>query len=180
MKQPWRFALLLGAAASLSAGCGEGRAIFNLDAYSFIAGEVDTVPYAAPPIVGTYDTTTTPIEISLLAGLGESNVDTVYINAAADLLNNSGNADVVLEVYFAADSASVYGAAPQFSASGSVNGAETVPIGANVVLTDALFSEPTLWVGIRVEITNNTVAVVDGRAAVNGLDLRIVLNDQVF
>jgi hypothetical protein len=167
-------------AAALAAGCGEGRAIFNIDAYSFLVGEVDTVPYAAPPIIGSYDTTTTPVEVSMLAGLGESNVDTVYIDATANLLNTSGNADILLEFYFAADSASVYSGAPHFFATGSVNGAQTVPIGANVELTDALFSEPTLWVGIRVGITNNAATFVDGRAAVTGLDLRIVLNDQVF
>ena len=180
MQQPLRFALLTGLAALFAAGCGEGRAIFNVDVYSFLAGEIDTVHYAAPPIMGTYDTTTAPVEVSLFSGLGDSNVDSVYITGTANLINTSGNAAVRLELYFAPDAGSVYGGTPQFVTTGTVSGAQTVPIGAAVVLTDSLFSEPTLWVGIRVEITNNAASFVDGQAAINGLDVRIVLNDQVF
>jgi len=37
------------AAALISVGCGEGRAIFNVDVYSFIQGTGnDTVPYLVP------------------------------------------------------------------------------------------------------------------------------------
>jgi hypothetical protein len=180
MKQPLRFALVTGVAALLTAGCGEGRAIFNVDVYSFLAGEIDTLPYSAPPIIGTYDTTSSPVEISLFSGLGDSNVDSVYITGSADLINTSGNASIRLEMYFAADAGSVYSGTPQFVTTGTVNGAETVPIGASVVLTDSLFSEPRLWVGIRLQITNNAAAFLNGRAAINGVDARIVLNDQVF
>jgi hypothetical protein len=177
--KPIRFALLLGA-AGLAAACGEGRAIFNVDVYSFIAGDIDTVPYAAPPIIGTYDTTTTPIEMSLVAGLGDSQVDTVRITAAADLINVQGSADVTFELYFAADAGSVYSGTPQFTAAGSVNGPGTTQIGGVAELTDALFSEPTLWVGIRVQVTNNAAAIVSGELAVTALSVRIVLDDRVF
>src|SRR5918996_4212810 len=78
--------LQLGLLAVLTAGCGEGHAIFNVDVLSFMAGQVDTVDYVAPPVAGVYDTTTTPIEITMFAGLGQSSVDTVRIDATADLI----------------------------------------------------------------------------------------------
>ena len=170
----------IGTMLAAAAGCGEGHAIFNVDVFSFLAGEVDTVDYAAPPVIGAYDTTTTPIEISMFAGLGESSVDTVRIDVAANLINVSGDANIAFEIYFAADSASVYGGAPHFSAAGAVSGADTTAVGGSVTLTDALFSEPTLWVGIRLGLQNNAASILQGRMALSALDVRIVLNDKVF
>lgn len=167
-------------AAALGAACGEGRAIFNVDVYSFLAGGIDTVPYATPPIAGTYAVTTVPLELSLLSGLGDSQVDTVRIDAAADLINTQGTATVYYEIHFAADSASVYTGTPQFSTSGTVNGAATTTIGGFAVLTDSLFSEPTLWVGLRVRVDNPAAAIVAGELAVKTLTLRIVLDDRVL
>jgi hypothetical protein len=170
--------LLLGAAAG--AACGEGRAIFNVDVLSFIARDIDTIPYAAPPVIGTYSLDATPTEISLLSGLGNSTVDTVQIDAGANLINAQGDATVTFELYFAADQVSVYSGTPYLTASGVVSGAATTPIGAQVVLTDALFSEPTLWLGIRVRVQNTAAAVVSGDVALTALTLRIVLDDRVF
>ena len=172
--------LQLGLLAVLTAGCGEGHAIFNVDVLSFMAGQVDTVDYVAPPVAGVYDTTTTPIEITMFAGLGQSSVDTVRIDAAANLINTSGNANITYEIYFAADSASVYTGLPQVTTSGAVNGAGITSMAGTATLTDTLFSEPTLWVGIRLGLQNNTATVLQGRMGMSALDLRIVLNDKVF
>jgi hypothetical protein len=175
-----RFGLVLLALGTAAVACGEGRAIFNVDVYSFLAGEMDTVPYGAPPIAGTYDTTTVPLELTLLGGLGDSQVDTVRIDAAANLLNTQGAANVSFELHFAEDSDAVYTGTPHFTAAGAVNGPGTTSIGGTAVLTDSIFSKPTLWVGIRVSVTNPTGTLVTGRLAVNQLDLRIVLDDRVF
>jgi hypothetical protein len=172
---------LVALGAALAAACAEGRAIFNVDVLSFIADQTDTVPYAAPPIPGIYDTTTVPIELSLLSGLGDSKVDTVRIDVAADLLNVQGTATVYYELHFEADSAAVYTGTPYFSASGSVNGPGVTSLGGTVDnITDPLFSEPTLWVGIRVRVDNSLGSTILGRLALSALDLRIVLDDRVF
>jgi hypothetical protein len=121
-----------------------------------------------------------PVEISLLSGLGNSTVDTVRIDAGADVVNAQGSANISFELHFAADSASVYTGTPQFSAAGMVNGAGTVPIGGFVVLTDSLFSEPKLWLGLRVRVENTAAAVTSGEVAVSMLTVRIVLDDRVF
>ena len=43
-------ALATAALLVLVAGCGQGKAIFNVDVYSFMAGSGrDTIPYAIPP-----------------------------------------------------------------------------------------------------------------------------------
>ncbi len=170
---------VLALSLAAAAACGEGRAIFNVDVLSFI-GDIDTVPYVTPPVIGTTSVDAVPVEISLLSGLGNSTVDTVRIDAGADLINVQGSGNVAFELYFAADSASVYTGTPQFAAAGMVNGAGTTPIGGFVVLSDALFSEPKLWLGLRVQVQNTAAAITSGEVAVTMLMVRIVLDDRIF
>ena len=104
-------ALVLGAAL-LSVGCGEGRAIFNVDVYSFLAGTgKDTVPYVFAP--GVPDTLSSPAQkISLPPGFGSSVVDSVRITSgAANLINAGGTGTIGFQLYVAADSASTFSTA---------------------------------------------------------------------
>lgn len=172
---------LVALGVALGAACAEGNAIFNVDVLSFLADQTDTIPYAAPPIPGIYDTTTVPVELSLLSGLGDSRVDTVRIDVVADLLNVQGTATVYYELHFEADSAAVYTGTPYFSASGSINGPGVTSLSGSVDnITDPLFSETTLWVGMRVRLDNSSGSTILGELALSALDLRIVLDDRVF
>src|SRR5216683_2811212 len=63
------------------AACGTGKAIFNVDAYSFMSGTGrDTIHYAIPTGGGTASTVQ---KINLPPGFGKSIVDSVRIRIAA-------------------------------------------------------------------------------------------------
>ena len=70
MRANW---LLVTLVAILAVGCGEGRAIFNVDVYSFVKGTgQDTIPYFIPP--GGASASNTPKRVNL-PGAGSSIVD---------------------------------------------------------------------------------------------------------
>src|SRR5712691_1803368 len=109
MKDKWLGVALVRAA--VAAGCGEGRAIFNVDVYSFLKGTGrDTVPYFVPP-GPPVTAASTPQKINL-PGAGSSIVDTVRAFGTVDLRNSAGSGTIGLAVYLAADSASTYTSAP--------------------------------------------------------------------
>ena len=86
-----RTSLALAFALMASAACGEGRAIFNIDVFSFLeSSNVDTIPYAGPLPPGVPDTI--PVQsIQLLPiGLGNSAVDSVRVTATLDFVNSGG------------------------------------------------------------------------------------------
>ncbi len=166
-------------AAVLWAGCGEGRLIFNIDVFSFIRSNVDTVPYGAPPLT-TLDTTTVPLEITAL-GLSDS-VLTVDLIAGADFINATGSGTVSLQIFFAADSDSVYviPATPQFNMTAVVTPGTTTLARDSIPLVDQRFNRQTLWVGLRVRAQNTSGAIMQGRMALNELRARVVIQDNVF
>src|SRR5438132_287412 len=101
MKAKW---LVVALGCAVVAGCGKGRAIFNVDVYSFIKGTGSgTRSYAVPPGVSG-SVGTTPQKISL-PGAGSSIVDTVRAFGTLDLNNTSGSGTIGLDVYLAADAA---------------------------------------------------------------------------
>src|SRR3989454_4258936 len=73
---------------ALAVGCGEGRAIFNVDVHSFLFGTGrDTVPYLVPAST-TLDTSS--VQHINLPGAGSSIVDTVHAIGGVTFLNASG------------------------------------------------------------------------------------------
>jgi hypothetical protein len=171
------------AAVLASAACGEGRAIFNIDVFSFLqSSNVDTIPYFGPLPLGTPDTI--PVQqIQLLPiGLGNSIVDSVHVTATLDFVNSNGTGTVGFAIYI--DSVpGVYAGAPAFQV-GPVNvtGTTTTQGTLDAELVASLlplFTRATLYVGARATATA-TVPPVSGVARVTGLDLRIVVQDQVF
>src|SRR5688572_30573450 len=92
----------------LTAACGEGRAIFNIDAYSFMQGTgKDTIPYLIPP--ATSATASTVQRINLPGGFGNSGIDSVRITTGnADLINTAGTGTIGFQFYFASDSAATF------------------------------------------------------------------------
>src|SRR2546429_9536313 len=88
MKAKWLGLALVSAA--VAAGCGEGRAIFNVDVYSFLKGTGrDTVPYLVPPGLSGSGSST-PQKINL-PGAGSSIVDSVRALGTSDLINATGS-----------------------------------------------------------------------------------------
>lgn len=171
------------AALLASAACGEGRAIFNIDVFSFLqSSNVDTIPYFGPLPPGTPDTI--PVQqIQLLPiGLGNSIVDSVHVTATLDFVNSSGTGTVGFAIYI--DSVpGVYAGSPAFQV-GPVNvtGTTTTQGTLDAELVASLlplFTRATLYVGARATATA-TVPPVAGVARVTGLDLRIVVQDQIF
>jgi len=180
MRRTWLAPVLVAAAV---AACGEGKAIFNIDVFSFLnAQKVDTVRYFAPLPPGTPDTIP-PQQVTLLPiGLGGSTVDSVHITATLNFVNQSGTGQVGFAVYvdslpnvYARPAAFVI---PPVNVTGT-NTSQGALSAELVASLRPLFSRATLYVGTRVTATA-TAPPVNGVARVTGLDLRIVLQDKVF
>ncbi len=163
--------------------CGEGKAIFNIDVFSFMQAEdTDTIPYYAPVPPGTPDTI--PVqEIQLLPiGMEESIVDTARVMATIDFGNSTGTGTVGFAIYL--DSVpNVYAGTPAFTVGPvAVTGTNT---SQGVIDTDIvasllpLFARSTIWMGARVTATASSPPV-QGVARVASLDLRIVLQERIF
>ena len=165
-------------AVAVAAGRGEGRAIFNVDVFSFLqGGGKDTLPYTLlGGVSGNVDNP--PIEVSLLGGLGNSTVETVTLTVGADLDNTTGSGTVSFQIFFATDSASTYTGTPLLNASGPLAPGTITPITGSATFADSLFNRQSLWVGIRLAVTTNPGPAVNGTMRLSALDLRIVLRDR--
>lgn len=178
-----RFGLVAVAASVVAVGCGEGRAIFNVDVYSFLVGQVDTLPYGAfPPPAPAADSSTVPEKIHTLA-LGNSSVDTVRIIAGGNFLNgNTGRGDVAFQIFFSTDSSTTYAPANlkfDLSALDLALGETRLALDTINLVGDPTFMRDSLWVGILLRAQSDS-ATLTGRFALNQLRLRIVVRDQVF
>lgn len=174
------FVLLLAVVAA----CGEGRAIFNIDAQSFMQGTgKDTIPYAIPP--ASSGTVSTTQKITLPPGFGSSTVDSVRItNGSASLINAGGTGQIGFQLFFAADSAGTFStpAALNIPAT-TVTGAQTVPVTITGDLSssvNALFSSDQIWMRIAATGTNGGATIVSGKGVLTALQIRVVLQDKIF
>jgi hypothetical protein len=172
--------VLLALAAT---GCGDGRAIFNIDVFSFMnAQKVDTLPYVGPLPPGVPDTIPHQQVTLLPIGLEGSTVDSVHVTATINFVNQSGTGQVGFAIYI--DSVpNVYASAPAFSIPPvNVSGTATSQGALSAELLASLrplFARSQLFIGARVTSTA-TAPPVSGVARITGLDLRIVLQDKVF
>lgn len=166
------------------AACGQGKAIFNVDVYSFMAGSgKDTIPYIVPPLGSA--SASTYQRIHLPPGFGKSIVDSVRITTgSANLINASGTGTIGFQMYFAADSASTNSAPAALSVSpASVNGPGTVPVTITGDLSSAvngLFAKDTVWMKITATGNNSGVTALQGKGALTALVIRVVLNAKIF
>lgn len=174
---------LAAALLALTAACGEGRAIFNIDAHSFMTGSgKDTIPYVIPPAGGTASTVQ---RINLPGGFGNSGIDSVRITTgAANLINTAGTGTIGLGLFFAGDSAGTFTAPAAFNAPVTpVSGAQTVPVvftGDLSSVVDSLFTQQTVWMRIAATGTNAGITPVTGKAVITALVIRVVLQDKIF
>ena len=171
-------AVVVGA---LVLACGEGRAIFNIDVLSYKPQLADTVPYTVPG--GTSITgAQTAFELRL-PPLGNSIVDSVTARYASTVLNTAGGGRIILEIFFANDSTGIYSSPIRVVDTAVVAGPDTQVVGPLSVplFADSLFSQSSLWVGVRGSIVADPGPAMTGRVVtVSVLGLRIVLQDKIF
>ena len=178
-------ALLTALLAVVVMACGEGRAIFNVDVYSFIQGTgEDTIPYAVPP-ASSGTVSNTPQEINLPPGFGSSIVDSVHIDGTANLVNTAGAGRIGFRLYL--DSTSAGTLNPSALAidvpPDTVFGTNTTPIVITGDLSGALktlFTASSLWVRIEATGTNAGVTPVTGNMVLTALQVRVVLQEKIL
>ncbi|HWC75289.1 MAG TPA: hypothetical protein VG454_15245 [Gemmatimonadales bacterium] len=177
-------ALATAALLVLVTGCGQGKAIFNVDVYSFMAGTgKDTIPYAIPP--GGSASASTFQKFQLPPGFGSSVVDSVRITTgSANLINTGGSGALGFSIYFAADSAGTLSAPSALDVPPtSVSGTNTVPVTISGDLSSAInavFTKDTVWIRISATGTNSGVTPVTGRGALTALVVRVVVQDKIL
>jgi len=169
---------------AMVAACGQGRAIFNVDVYSFMQGTgKDTIPYFIPPATPT--TVSTVQKISLPPGFGSSVVDSVRITTgSANLENTGGSGTIGFQLFFASDSAGTYTAPIALNIPPTnVTGTQTVPVvisGDISGVVDSLFRQETVYMRIAATGTNAGATPVTGEGVMTALIIRVVLQDKVF
>lgn len=177
MRARWLCTAVLIAAA---AGCGEGRAIFDIDVFSFLSSaNADTLPYIGPLPPGVPDTI--PVQTVNSLGIGSSSlVDTVRLTGSVDFVNATGTGSVLFQVYFDSVKSTTYTGTPAFSVSGNVTPGATTTSPFDVDLVDPamkqLFLASTIYVGIRATATGT----IQGTAKLSALRARIVVQDKIF
>jgi hypothetical protein len=175
---------LAAALLVLVTACGQGKAIFNVDVYSFMAGTgKDRIAYNIPPTVSASGSTFQ--RILLPPGFGKSIVDSVRITTGnANLINSTGSGTLGFQLYFAGDSAGTTTAAAALSIPATaVSGAQTVPvtITGDLSSVSALFTRDTLWMRITATGTNPSITTpLVGEAVLTALVIRVVLQDKIF
>jgi len=175
----WACALLVTVAA-----CGQGKAIFNVDVYSFMQGTGnDSIPYNIP--LPTSGTASTVQRFTLPPGFGSSIVDSVRITTGgANLVNTTGSGSIGFQVFFASDSAGTYSAPVALDIPATaVNGSQTVPVtitGDVTSVVDSLFRQDSVFVRIAATATNNGPGALTGTGVLTALVIRVVLQDKVF
>jgi hypothetical protein len=184
------FGLTVAFAAAVATACGEGRAIFNVDVYSFLSGGFDTLHYTVP---GTVNDTLqiAPQPVTLLGGLQDSGVDSLSFSGTVNYENTSGGpaaGTIGLQLFFDTAQANVYNGTPVpvpaiSGAAGPNVNTTVVPFTFEITgpLQD-LFVQPEVFVGFRAIVANPNplVNVLDGRVRLTALNMRLIVNDQVF
>jgi hypothetical protein len=168
----------------LVAACGQGKAIFNVDVYSFMAGTgKDTIPYAIPPASSA--SASTFQKVQLPPGFGGSVVDSVRITVGgANLINSAGTGALGFSFFFATDSAGTLSAPSALDIPATnVSGNNTVPVAISGDLSSAIhsvFASDTVWMRIVATGTNSGVTPVTGKGALTALVIRVVLQDKIL
>src|SRR5437879_12125618 len=167
MKAKWQVVAL--GCAVVAAGCGQGRAIFNVDVYSFLKGTgKDTLrlpPDPLPPLPPSTTVTdsVTPIAVNL-PGAGSSIVDTVRLIGTLDVTNPTSSGTLTYQTFFASSSspAVVHASAPAPTVGPASFPAATtsVPISAPNLAASVrdLFNSSALYLGMLGTITNTATA----------------------
>jgi hypothetical protein len=182
MRATWLWTTVLLAAVT---ACGEGRAVFDIDVFSFLAPSgADAVPYLGPLPPGVPDSI--PPQAMNSIGIGASSlVDTVRLTGTIAFENATGTGTVTFQVFFDTLADSVYTGVPAFGATANVTpGATTV---STIAIPDVdatlkpMFLASTVYVGIKAAATPTPPSgPVQGTARLTALRARIVIQDKIF
>ena len=182
MKVKW-----LGAAlgCAVLAGCGQGRAIFNVDVASFLKGTgSDTVSYAVLP--GVSGSAGPPAQQITLPGVGSSIVDSVRAFGILDLRNATGSGTIGFDVYLAADAPGTSNPSAKAITVPikTVSGTRTTPDTIRADLSTAfksLFAGTQLWIRF---VGNGSadpgITPLQGQAVLTTLQLTVIISDKFF
>jgi len=180
-------ALATAALLVLVAGCGQGKAIFNVDVYSFMAGSGrDTIPYAIPPAPALPPSAPQTFQkVQLPPGFGSSVVDSVRITVgSANLINSAGTGTLGFSFFFATDSVGTLSAPSALDVPATtVSGNATFPVAISGDLSSAIqsvFAKDTVWMRIVATGTNSGLTPVTGKGALTALVIRVVLQDKIL
>ncbi|HYT05458.1 MAG TPA: hypothetical protein VEM13_11330 [Gemmatimonadales bacterium] len=173
-------------AAVVAAGCGQGRAIFDIDVYSFLSSaKADTLPYVGPLPPGVPDTI--PVQTINSLGVTSSIVDTVLVTGTVSFVNETDTGTVVFQVYFDSLPNTVYTSPSAFGVTADVFPASTTDSSFSVNLPDALkplFLASKVYVGLRASATpggaSSPSGPVKGTAKLTALRARVVIQDKIF
>jgi len=164
MRATWLWtAVLLG----VLTGCGEGRAIFTVDVFSFLKGTGgDTLRLTPDPL---------PPMPPATAFVG-----------SIDVANPTSSGSLSYAIFLASDPspAVVYGSAPALTVGPASFPAATtsVPINAPNLAAAArdLFKGSGLYVGVRASISNTGAAGLKTTLRLTQLQARVVIQDKIF
>ena len=180
--KPRVWSLAIAGCAAVFVGCGEGKAIFNVDVLSFLGGGGnDSVNYTIPGgSSGTVDNP--PVKVTLLKGLGNSKVDSVTLDVAARVHNLTDSGKVKFQIFFSGTQAGTYTGTPYTQDSVVVHGdtVATLAPGPIPVLADSIFGKDTVFVGVRVAVNALPATPMTGSVTLSRVILRIVLEDKIF
>jgi hypothetical protein len=164
----------------LVAGCGEGRAILNIDILSFYpAGVLDTAYTVAGGTAGSIELD--PIVVSTIE-LGGSTIDTVLVTVVAELTNTQGSGTLAFEIYFSDALGALFDPANLVAAdTAAVTGVETVSVAPPPFLADnpSIFATDLLYVGVRLFAQADAGPALAGRLRFQQLGARIVVQDEL-
>lgn len=188
MKANWLGAMIV--AALLAVACGEGRVIFNVDVYSFMAGTGDdtlrypplpvpNIPSGSPPITVQSES----VKVVLAPGFENSVVQSAHVVGILDLDNATGTGSVTVDVFLSADSSMVFTGTPAFGFGGTVTPATVTKDTVDVDLLstfNSLFTGKAVWLGFRANVTNTGATGMQGTIRLRALDLRVIVQEDVF
>jgi hypothetical protein len=164
----------------LVAGCGEGRAILNIDILSFYpAGVLDTAYTVPGGTAASIDLD--PIVVSTIE-LGGSTIDTVLVTVVAELTNTQGSGTLAFEIYFSDALGTLFDPANLVAAdTAAVTGVETVSVAPPPFLADnpSIFATDLLYVGVRLFAQADAGPALAGRLRFQQLGARIVVQDEL-
>ena len=184
-------AIVLASLAAVAAACGEGRVIFNVDVFSWLGGSAkDTISYPGVPPFTPSTTISNPAQkITLVPGLSSSGIDTVKVTGSVRVMNQTGGPGTLsFQVYLASDEAGTSGAGRDslFRPAPTANllpGSDTTVVLNVPNLSpsgNALFNKSAVWIRLAVTVSNSGAAFMNGKAILTGLNLRVVVQDNIF